>query len=143
MTSRPIVVIVDAHSTGRFLAPLFRQGGYDCVHVQSLPAPSFGNGHDAAHFCASVVHDGNLRETDVGALARTLAGFAPVMILAGSESAVPLANMISSAMKLRGNTTELAYARREKYEMPLRAGGTRPHRLVNRAEHHRLRAPRA
>ncbi|MFE6620778.1 ATP-grasp domain-containing protein [Streptomyces sp. NPDC057740] len=111
---RPVVAIVDAFSTASHLAPLFHARGYDCVHVQSLARPpaAFGASFRPDDFLATVVHGGDPAET-----LAALAPYAPVALLAGAEIGVELADVLSEALGLRTNGTELSSARRDKFRM--------------------------
>ncbi|WP_077796106.1 ATP-grasp domain-containing protein [Streptomyces sp. JHA26] len=111
---RPVVAIVDAFSTASHLAPLFHARGYDCVHVQSLARPpaAFGATFRPDDFLTTVVHGGDVAET-----LAALAPYAPVALLAGAEIGVELADVLSEALGLRTNGTELSSARRDKFRM--------------------------
>ncbi|KUN99366.1 ATP-grasp domain-containing protein [Streptomyces caeruleatus] len=111
---RPVVAIVDAFSTASHLAPLFHARGYDCVHVQSLAQPpaAFGASFSPDDFLANVVHGSDPAET-----LAALAPYAPVALLAGAEIGVELADVLSEALGLRTNGTELSSARRDKFRM--------------------------
>jgi biotin carboxylase len=113
MDKNKVVVIVDAYSAGRFLAPEFKKRGYRCAHVQSsvkIPdvyAPTF----ISRDFFVNIKHDGDysktlneLRVHDVGC------------VIAGIESGVQ-ADALSEALGLLTNGTKLSEARRNKYLM--------------------------
>jgi len=114
MQQTPVVVIVDAYSTARHLAPLFRERGYDCVHVQSVAEipESMVASFRPEDFTATVVHAGDLAGT-----VEVLAGYAPVAVVAGMELGVRLADSITQSMGLRTNGTALSAARRDKFTM--------------------------
>lgn len=118
MTVKPaaprVVVIVDAYSSARSLAPLFQARGYECIHVQSTPAIPvvYEKSFRASDFTANIVHSG-----DVAATVAALAAHAPVSLLAGIESGVEVADVLSEALGLRTNGTALSPSRRDKFRM--------------------------
>lgn len=109
-----VVAIVDAYSTARYFAPLFHARGYDTLHVQSAPripavfTPTFR----PDDFFDNLAHDGDLAET-----VRSVERHRPVVLLAGSDSGVALADELSQALGLRSNGTARSTARRNKFEM--------------------------
>ncbi|MBG6064451.1 ATP-grasp domain-containing protein [Micromonospora ureilytica] len=121
MTS-DIVVIVDAYSSARDLAPIFRERGFRCVHVRSVanPHPVYGRSFQAGDFIADIVHDG-----DVAATAAAVERHSPACLIPGTESGVELADILSERLGLRSNGTALGSARRDKYRMleTVRAAG--------------------
>jgi biotin carboxylase len=108
------VVLVDAYSSARCLAPLFHARGYDCVHVQSTPEilPAYAPTFQPADFTANIVHHG-----DVAATAAAVAAVAPAALLAGVEAGVALADTLSERLGLPTNGTALSPARRDKFRM--------------------------
>ncbi|MET9320197.1 ATP-grasp domain-containing protein [Streptomyces sp. NPDC003038] len=120
--ARPVVAIVDAYSSARCLAPIFRERGFDCLHVRSAATahPVYERSFRPGDFVADIVHDGDAART-----AEAVARHAPVCLLPGIESGVELADVLSEALGLRTNGTELSPARRDKYRMleTVRAAG--------------------
>lgn len=118
----PVIVIVDAYASSRCLAPLFRERGYDCVHVQSTPdiPPNYARGYRPEDFGAHLVHHGDLSET-----LRALGAYRPLALVPGVERAVLLADALSERLGLPSNGTALSAARRDKYRMleTVRAAG--------------------
>ncbi|TDB99462.1 ATP-grasp domain-containing protein [Micromonospora fluostatini] len=118
----PVVAIVDAYSSARFLAPLFRERGFDCVHVRSSPTanPAYRRSYRPDDFRAEVTYDG-----DVAGTAAAVARYAPVCLIPGIESGVEAADLLSEALGLRTNGTALSRARRDKHRMleTVRAAG--------------------
>ncbi|MEV4625690.1 ATP-grasp domain-containing protein [Micromonospora sp. NPDC049523] len=112
--STRVVAIVDAYSSARFLAPIFREQGYDCVHVRSADAvnPAYQRSYRAGDFVAEIVHAGDVAET-----AQAVARYEPVCLIPGIESGVELADVLSETLGLRTNGTELSSARRDKFRM--------------------------
>ncbi|MEU8975210.1 ATP-grasp domain-containing protein [Streptomyces monashensis] len=118
--NRPVVVLVDAYTSGKYLPPEFAALGADLVHVQSTPEfmPSMP-APDLSVYRAALVHD-DLEKTLV-----RLEKFAPVCVLAGQEPGVLLADRLSEQLGLPTNGTALSEARRDKHRMgeTLRAAG--------------------
>lgn len=108
------VVFVDAYSSARCFAPLFRAQGYDCVHVQSTPeiVPVYAPTFRPADFTANIVHYG-----DVARTAAAVVAAAPAALVAGVETGVALADMLSERLGLPTNGTALSLARRDKFRM--------------------------
>jgi hypothetical protein len=111
---RRVVVIVDAFSSGRCLAPVFREQGFDCVHVRSAKVvnPTYERSFTPDDFSTEILHSGDVAET-VEAVAR----HAPEFVVPGMESGVELADILSEALGVRTNGTRLSDARRDKYQM--------------------------
>lgn len=122
MAPSRVVVIVDAYSTQRYLAPLFKERGYTCVHVQSVPVipPLVRHTFLEENFTANIVHDGDLEAT-----LRALAPLRPEALIPGMESGVELADALAERMGTRSNGTALSPARRDKFRMveAVRAAG--------------------
>ncbi|MFC6083239.1 ATP-grasp domain-containing protein [Sphaerisporangium aureirubrum] len=114
MTPQPVVAIVDAYSTARFLAPLFHERDFRTLHVQSTPEPPaiFASRYQPADFYEHIVHRGDLEET-----LRQVAAHGPYVVIAGAESGVELADQLSDRLGLRTNGAALSSARRDKYQM--------------------------
>lgn len=114
MPDKGCVVIVDAYSFTRRLAPEFRKAGFDCVRVQSTAeVPEvYRSSMDLSDYCDNIVHRGDLDET-VAAVAR----YAPVAVVPGGEFGVEFADVLSETMGLATNGTALSSARRDKYTM--------------------------
>ncbi|MGW1465147.1 ATP-grasp domain-containing protein [Streptomyces sp. NPDC002308] len=118
--NKPVVVLVDAYTSGKYLPPEFAALGADLVHVQSTPGfmPSMP-APDLSVYRAALVHE-DLEKT----LAR-LEEYAPLCVMAGQEPGVLLADQLSEGLGLPTNGTALSEARRDKYLMgeALRAAG--------------------
>jgi biotin carboxylase len=109
----PVVVIVDAYSSGNRLAELFRAEGCRCVHVQSTTTipEIYRRSFRPGDFDEAVVHRGDLDETQ-----RALAQLHPTHLLAGIESGVELADLLSERLGLLTNGAAVS-PRRNKYRM--------------------------
>ena len=118
--NRPVVVLVDAYTSGKYLPPAFAALGAELVHVQSTPEfmPSMP-APDLSVYRAALVHE-DLEKTLV-----QLEEYAPVCVMAGQEPGVLLADQLSERLGLPTNGTALSEARRDKYLMgeALRAAG--------------------
>ena len=118
MTDQPAgvrtIAIVDAYSSARNLAPSFRARGYECVHVRSsaVTNPTYGRSFRPGDFVSDIMHGGDVEAT-VAALRR----HAPSCVIPGIESGVAMADVLSEALALRTNGTDLSSARRNKYRM--------------------------
>jgi biotin carboxylase len=112
--TRPVCVIVDAWSTGRFLPTGFAAAGWDCVHVRSLREPPVALRASVVDhpYRDEIVHDGDLRRT-----LSLLARHEPRHVLAGTESGVELADALANGAGLPGNDVRRSAARRDKYLM--------------------------
>lgn len=122
MSPTGVVAIVDAYSSARCLAPIFRERGFDCVHVRSAATANatYERSLRPADFVAEVVHEG-----DVARTAAAVARHSPTCLIPGIESGVELADVLSEALGLRTNGTARSRARRDKYRMmeTVRAAG--------------------
>ncbi|HEX5704023.1 MAG TPA: ATP-grasp domain-containing protein [Pyrinomonadaceae bacterium] len=108
------VAIVDAYSSGNLLAPEFNSRGFECVHIQStpqLPAPAHGSFH-AKDFRSNIVHQGQIEET-----LEHCQQFNLQCLIAGSETGVELADLLSERLGLRSNGSKLSACRRNKFQM--------------------------
>jgi hypothetical protein len=110
--NRPVVVLVDAYTSAKYLPPQFRALGADLVHVQStfplmssMPAPDLG------------VYQHTLVHRDMDTTVAELARLAPACVLAGQEPGVELADALSERLGLVTNGTAGSEARRDKYAM--------------------------
>ncbi|MGW7410512.1 ATP-grasp domain-containing protein [Streptomyces sp. NPDC054833] len=131
--SRPVGVVVDAYSIGKFLPAAFRRLGADVVHLQStpeflasVPPPDLGP------YIANVVHGTG----DWDRTAKELAAYAPVGVLPGQETGVPPADTVAERLGLPGNPAATSAVRRDKYRMieALRAAGLRCARQLKSAD---------
>ncbi|MCT2385867.1 ATP-grasp domain-containing protein [Erwinia pyrifoliae] len=114
MENKGIVIIVDAYSPTRRLAPEFIRQGYRCARVQSTPEiPDIYKGSFSLDdYCENIIHQGDLAVT-----LQKVASLNPVAIIAGGEIGVELADILSENLGLASNGTALSAARRHKYTM--------------------------
>lgn len=109
------VIIVDAFSTGKYLAPVFKGFGYQCVHIQSDKniCPFFLKSFEKNNFIKNIVF-----EKDFNAIIKDLLDHDIKMVIPGCESGVELADKIADRLGLRsGNNVDSSAVRRDKYFM--------------------------
>ncbi|OIK25546.1 ATP-grasp domain-containing protein [Streptomyces malaysiense] len=131
--SRPVGVVVDGYSIGKFLPAALRRLGADVVHLQStpeflasVPPPDLGP------YIANVVHGTG----DWDRTVKELAAYAPVGVLPGQETGVPPADAVAERLGLPGNPAATSAVRRDKHRMieSLRAAGLRCARQLKSAD---------
>jgi biotin carboxylase len=112
---RATAVVVDGYSAGNFYPAAFAASGTRPIHVQSTAdlIPTMLAPDLTAYTENIVLTD----PADTAAAVERLRAFAPVCVVAGQESAVPLTDRLSEALGLPGNGSVLSHARRDKYEM--------------------------
>ncbi len=114
MVQSQMVVIVDAYSTGRFLASRFHREGLQCVHVQSqqqIPAMLHGS-FQQDDFVENIIAG-----EDVSTIFDALNKYSIVAVVAGSEPGVLLADQLSEHFGLLSNGSDYSKARVDKYKM--------------------------
>lgn len=108
------VVIVDAYSTGSDLARHLHELGVELIHVQSSASlPQFY----LKSFIETLFSHCLGSEKTPDEVASALANFAPVAILAGAETGVPLADYLNCQLGIPWNLPASSRLRRNKYEM--------------------------
>lgn len=108
-------VIVDAYTTGRFLAPLINANGYSCIHIQSCKnvIPAYAPTFVSDNFINNIIYIDNIKP-----ILEYLKSFEVVGVIPGAETGVILADMIGNLIGLYSvNNPKLSYARRDKYQM--------------------------
>lgn len=113
--NKKVFVIVDAYTTGRFLAPYLNASGYSCIHVQSRdPVISvYMSTFVRENFIDNLVFNG-----DINYLLEKLKPFQVKGVIPGAETGVMLADQLSEALNLEtSNGTKVSLARRDKFEM--------------------------
>jgi biotin carboxylase len=107
------VAIVDPYSTGEHLAAAFARRGFEAVAVLTIAPPSEWPGRLRSEQYAAVIdYDENPAE-----VARYLKQLQVCHVLAGSESAVPVADRLASRLGAPGNDPSSSTARRDKFAM--------------------------
>ncbi|MFJ5631822.1 ATP-grasp domain-containing protein [Streptomyces goshikiensis] len=133
---RPVVVMVDAFSSGALLAHQ-AAGRYRLIHVRSrreLPA-TFAATLPAGLFEEDLTYPGHAQD-----VLRCLAEAGPAAVISASEFGVETADEIAAALGLRGNDPALSAARRDKALMmeALAASGVRAPRQLRATDHDQL-----
>jgi carbamoylphosphate synthase large subunit len=117
-----IGVVVDGYSAGNFYPAAFADLDVRLIHVQGTPEliPSM-LAPNLSGYLENIVY------TDDATIVGQLRRHSPVCVIAGQESAVPLADRLSELLALPSNGSRLSGARRDKYEMieTLRGAGLR------------------
>lgn len=109
-----VFVIVDGYSTGAFIAPAFKKRGFDCVHVLSqanLPRNILKQ-HKPENYLDNFNYNKKLSK-----LVTKLQKYKILGVIAGSESGVELADLLSELFQVFSNGYKLSHARRDKYLM--------------------------
>lgn len=130
----PLCAVVDAYSTGRFLAPVLHRHSVDTIHVQSSPdVPAhLRNVSGATGFRESVVF-----RDDVQPVAARLALRGVTHVVAGTETGVSLTDSLSALLGTPGHGMSCPAARRDKSLMAKRlqrSGLDAPHGLATHLE---------
>jgi biotin carboxylase len=124
MMNEQVCVVVDAFSTGRYLAKEFLSKGYRSLHVQSTPkiTSDLLRAFEPSDFIENIQHGGDLNAT-----LSEIRRYDVACVMAGTESGVELADSLSESLNLLTNGSRLSRARRDKFEMKevLRAKGVR------------------
>lgn len=108
-----VVILVDAYSTGTYLAPHLKKIGITALHIQSsenLP-PYFLKSHVAKNYVKCIVN------TSLNNTLRQINKYDVLDVIPGSDPGVRLADKISNALKINENNPSLAEARQDKYVM--------------------------
>jgi biotin carboxylase len=112
---KPVVVIVDPYSSGGMLAPAMNEAGLTSVAVTSefeLPEV-LASSYRPADFDVIIHHTGDAAQTLL-----KLRRLNPVVVVAGAESGVELADYLAARLTpLLANVPELLSARRHKGDM--------------------------
>lgn len=122
-------VVVDAYTTGNLLPAAFAAHGVKLVHVQAASRISAAlPGPDLARFADNIVFEDD-------ALAR-ITDLDPVCVVAGQDSGVAVADLLSERLGLPTNGSASSPVRRDKYRMieQLRADGIRCARQFRSAD---------
>lgn len=113
--NKKIFVIVDAYTTGKFVAPLINANGYSCIHLQSSKEiiPAFSSTFVESNFIKNIVYDGM-----ISSVVKSLLDFEVIGVIPGTETGVILADLLSNSLGLcTSNNLQLSEARRNKYAM--------------------------
>lgn len=110
-----VFVIVDAYSTGRYIAPLINANGYSCIHLQSSKViiPALAYSFIESNFIKNIVYEDNIEN-----IVLQLAEYKVLGVIPGTETGVNLADLLSNSLRLNtSNSLQLSSARRNKYDM--------------------------
>lgn len=127
-------VIVDAYSTGRFLAKELVRLGYRLIHIQSRQdVPEFfQDGFGAECFSLSLVWNGQLSadkpyeavssstgrdSLSMEAIVSLVQGYSPKFVVAGSELGIVCADKLAALLGLEGNDVATSALRKDKFLM--------------------------
>jgi len=113
--NKKVFIIVDAYTTGRFLAPYLNANGYACIHIQSREdvISVYLATFVRENFVDNLIYQGDLQE-----LLNQLNHYEIKGIIPGSETGVLLADELTEVLNLpTSNGTKASLARRDKYEM--------------------------
>lgn len=107
-------LIVDAYSSGQYLASELKKYEFDIVHVQSTPVipENFRQSFKPGDFIDNIIHEGDLQQT-----LEKLYRYDIAFLIVGTESGVELGDLLADKMGLPSNGITLSEARRNKYEM--------------------------
>lgn len=110
-----IVCIVDAISTGNLIAPIFKNSGYNCIHLKSRTTYSeeIDATFHSSDFSENITHDGNLDKT-----LSLLRNLNVRYVIPGSELAVEIAESLATNLGLEvSNHSNSTHLRRNKFFM--------------------------
>ena len=113
--SLPVVIVIDAYSSGAHLPSLFARAGWRVIHLQSapeIPAHYLRGypGDEAFHACH--LHAGDMDETT-----RRLARYHPAALVCGAETGAVLQDRLARALGLPGNDPATTAQRTDKFAM--------------------------
>lgn len=110
---KKVIVIVDAFSTGRFLAPQFIAYGYQCVHVRSslFISNAFASGYVSSNFIKEIIFE------TVTQTLKELSPYTVKLIIPGTESGVSIADILAHALGFKGHDPENRVLKRNKFTM--------------------------
>ena len=138
------VGVVDPFSTGAIIASLLSAQGYRVIALYSANLEQLGNLQNLVPVGLKLTFDAVMGYTDVPSMLQTLREMQwPVIaIIAGAETGVELADMLSERMGLITNGTAKSEARRNKYVMgeTIRAAGIRAVKQLRASTWHEIDA---
>jgi len=108
-------IIVDAYTTGRFLAPYLNANGYSCIHVQSREdvISVYMATFTRENFIENLIYKGNIQD-----IISQLKPYDIKAVIPGAETGVLLSDELNETLKLpTSNGTKSSLARRDKYQM--------------------------
>ena len=110
--NKPVFIIVDAYSTGKYLAPAFCAQGYECIHIQSkmLLNEKILRTFYSDNFIQHFIFDG-----DFEGLIASLKNYDVKAIIPGYETGVRLADHLAHILGVPHNDYQLSLIRKNKY----------------------------
>ncbi|HLB57042.1 MAG TPA: ATP-grasp domain-containing protein [Coxiellaceae bacterium] len=114
LLKKQICLIVDAYTTGKYLAPMLIANGYVCWHIQSRSEVilAYQKSFIAENFSRNLIYDGN-----INAILNAVSEFQVKTVIPGAETGVILADLLSEKLNLPGNASCTSDIRRNKFLM--------------------------
>jgi len=109
------IVIVDAYSTGRYIAPAFVGRGYPCIHVDtSMQLPTFlKESFEECFFLENIIMD----QSGIAGIVKHLQKYNIKAVIAGSEMGVNVTDQIADQLNVPKNDIQYSINRRDKFMM--------------------------
>jgi hypothetical protein len=107
-----ICVIIDAYSTGKYLAPILAAQGYPCIHIKSSSFLPSRFQHNENNFIENFIYENNIEY-----ILSCLKPYKVKFCIPGYESGVELADVLNEKLGLSGNKSEFSIRKRNKYLM--------------------------
>lgn len=110
------IAIIDAYSSGNTLAKLFKQYGYNILHIRSTNKlhPYYLDSFEKIYFSADIDYINDC-DGSFTALCDKLSEYSLLFAIAGIDSASYLTDKINHYFKLPGNSLALSLVRKNKY----------------------------
>lgn len=111
---KQICLIVDAYTTGKYLAPMLIANGYECWHIQSRSQVilAYQKSFITKNFSRNLIYDGDINE-----LLSAISEFQVKAVIPGAETGVILADLLAEKLNLPGNASCTSDIRRNKFLM--------------------------
>lgn len=111
---KQVCLIVDAYSSGKYLAPSVSAYGYDCAHIHSSlkPLDYLLSSFNAADFIFDYYYNGSISD-----VVEEFKEYNIKCVIPGTETGVELADSLAVAFDVLHNDTAKSNARRNKYAM--------------------------
>lgn len=111
---KQIFIIVDAYTTGKYLAPMLIANGYECWHIQSCKdvISAYQKSFYPENFLGNYIYDG-----DVTKIINFFSRFQVKAVIPGAETGVVLADILSEKFQIPSNPHSTSMSRRNKYMM--------------------------
>lgn len=111
---KQIFLIVDAYTTGKYLAPMLLANGYLCWHIQSRSdvISAYQKSFIPENFSRNLIYTGDISE-----IINATSGHHVKAVIPGAETGVILADLLSEKLNLPGNPVKTSDTRRNKFLM--------------------------